>query len=251
MTKALNIVMLYDNAMNIYGDRGNCQILQRRSQLYGYTLKIESYNGKDDIKKLQEADLVVGGGGQDSGQKEIIKDLINIKPELMQLAHDKVPMLVICGMYQLFGHNFTTATGDKLEGLGLFDAVTKAGKNRLIGNTIVESTEWGQLIGYENHSGLTTLSSEQASLGKVVKGAGNNGIDGHEGARRYAVIGSYLHGPILAANPALADWLIVRATERKWGDTKLTPKDEQATKQLAELKRLTKKMREINSTRPR
>lgn len=135
---------------------------------------------------------------------------------LRAMAGDGLPMLMICGMYQLFGNAFITVDGKTLPGLGILDVTTQGGATRMIGPVVLD-TAYGSVVGYENHSGATTLGSGQAAFGKVVAGFGNNGQDAMEGAQTGNVIGSYLHGPILPANPALADHLIALAAERATG----------------------------------
>ena len=237
-SKTITVTQLYPDQMNIYGDNGNAQILCYRLQQYGYKPVLQAYNSSADREKLIHSDLVVGGGGQDSGQRAILSDLQLIKPDLLSMAADKVPMLMICGLYQLFGHYFQTKDGDKLDGIGLFDMVTIGGNKRLIGNATIESDDFGVLVGYENHSGVTTLGDNQAALGQVVMGYGNDGTGVSEGARRYCVMGTYLHGPVLSKNPVLADWLIQRSLEHRYGITKLRPVDNQSAKRLTELDKL-------------
>jgi CobQ-like glutamine amidotransferase family enzyme len=127
-------------------------------------------------------------------------------------------MLVICGLYQLFGKFFKTQDGHNIKGIGLFDIETIAGPERLIGNIITHSDQFGDIIGYENHSGQTFLGRRATPLGKIIKGAGNNGQDDFEGARYKNIIGSYLHGSLLPKNPAIADWMIEQAAMKKFGD---------------------------------
>ncbi|SHE26819.1 type 1 glutamine amidotransferase [Actinomyces glycerinitolerans] len=211
----IRVLQLYPRDMNIYGDWGNLLTLARRGQWHGYDVELHSYNPGDEMP--QEVDLVLGGGGQDSGQERIKDDLVQIGPRLRQWAADGVPMLVICGLYQLFGHRFVTGERSEIPGIGLLDAETVAGSGRLIGNIVLDSPEFGRVVGYENHSGLTTLGPGAEPLGTVRSGAGNNGKDGAEGARFKHVIGTYLHGPILPKNPAVADWLLQRAVELRSG----------------------------------
>ena len=250
MTKRLVIIQLYPDQMNIYGDTGNAQIICQRVRLYGYEPQLLAYNSKADLNNLLKADLVVGGGGQDSGQRAILADLAKIKNNLLSMAAEKVPMLMICGLYQLFGHYFRTKDGDKLDGIGLFDLVTNGSDRRLIGNAIVESDEFGELIGYENHSGITKLNDNQAALGQIVQGYGNDGSGSDEGAMRYCVVGTYLHGPVLAKNSRLTDWLILRAVDRKYGNDKLRPADEDARARLKSIAKLEQLARDVAKTRP-
>lgn len=202
----LDIVQLYPRDMNIYGDWGNTLTLLRRAQRYGYRVRVHDHNPGDPWP--ERADLFVGGGGQDSGQFRVAEDLARIAPHLHEAAEAGTPMLVICGLYQLFGRRFRTAGGQTLEGIGVFDLETEAGPERLIGNIVTESEDFATIVGYENHSGLTRLGPQQQPLATVVSGAGNNGEDGTEGARTRHVLGSYLHGSLLPKNPAIADFLL-------------------------------------------
>lgn len=249
--RQLNIVQLYPEQMNLYGDYGNTQIICRRAELYGYQAKLISYNSASDMANLVKADLILGGGGQDSGQRAILSDLVKLKSELPGMIEAGVPMLVICGLYQLMGHYFQTGDGDRLTGLGIFDAITVAGRKRLIGNAVVDAgDELGVLVGYENHSGRTDLGKEQAPLGQVIKGWGNDGASRLEGAIKQSAVGTYLHGPVLAKSPRLADWLLARASYRRYGEAKLEPADGHAEKELARLERLSERARQIALTRP-
>lgn len=237
--KTINILQLYPRDMNIYGDWGNTLVLKRRLEWHGYSVKLLSYNPGDTFP--EEVDIIVGGGGQDSGQSRIGQDLLLRGPKLKELAESGVPMLVICGLYQQFGHFFKTKDGEVIQGIGLLDVKTYGGNERLIGNIITENEDLGSLVGYENHSGQTFLGPDAVPLGKVIVGAGNNMKEGFEGARYKNVIGSYMHGSILPKNPALADYLIEKAVERKYGE--FTP--EHIDDRFAE------KAREIAATRPR
>ena len=249
--RQLNIVQLYPEQMNLYGDYGNARIICRRAELYGYRVRLVSYNSASDMANLVKADLILGGGGQDSGQRAILSDLVKLKSELPGMIEAGVPMLVICGLYQLMGHYFQTGDGNRLTGLGIFDAVTVAGQKRLIGNAVVDAgDELGVLVGYENHSGRTDLGKEQVPLGLVVKGWGNDGAGKLEGAIKQAAIGTYLHGPVLAKSPHLADWLLARASYRRYGEAKLEPANSHVEKELAHLERLSEQARQIALTRP-
>jgi CobQ-like glutamine amidotransferase family enzyme len=217
--KQITVLQLYPRDMNIYGDWGNSLVLKRRLEWHGYDVNLLAYNPGDTFPK--DVDIIVGGGGQDSGQDIIQNDLLKIAPALRQLADDNVPMLMICGLFQLFGKFFKTQDGHVIEGIGLLDLETHAGSERLTGNIITESEQFGEIIGYENHSGQTFLGRGVQPLGKVIKGAGNNGQDDTEGARYRNVIATYMHGSLLPKNPAIADFLIEQAVTRKYG--KFTP----------------------------
>ncbi len=212
--KKIRIINLYPDEMNIYGDSGNVLTLTRRLQWHGYDSEVIFFHPGDTFP--DDVDLVIGGGGQDSGQKKISNDLIRIAPNLKGLADSGVPMLMICGLFQLFGHRFVTENGTEIKGISIFDAETIAKDKRLIGNIVIES-DFGKVIGYENHSGQTYLKNKQKPFGVIIKGEGNNTDDRTEGARINNVFGSYLHGSLLPKNPVFADYLIKTAVEKKFG----------------------------------
>jgi len=212
--QTITILQLYPRDMNIYGDQGNLQVLERRLEWYGYAPKVISYNVGDTLPK--QVDIIIGGGGQDSGQEKIHADLLKIGPQLKEWADSGVPMLMVCGLYQLFGHFFKTLNNTMLEGIGILDVETYGTNERLIGNIVTASTSFGEIVGYENHSGQTFLSKNTTPFALVIRGAGNNSKDGHEGAMYKNVIGTYLHGSLLPKNPAIADFLIKTAVKRKY-----------------------------------
>jgi CobQ-like glutamine amidotransferase family enzyme len=227
----IKILQLYPREMNIYGDWGNVLVLKQRLAWHGYDAVIAEHNAGDPF--ADDADLIIGGGGQDSGQLVIQDDLQAIAPRLRGLAGDGQPMLVICGLYQLFGRFFQTADGTVIPGIGVLDLETRGGSERLIGNVVARSEEFGEIHGYENHSGQTFLGPGVTPLATVTKGEGNNSRDNHEGARHLNVVASYLHGSLLPKNPAIADFLIQKAVERKYGTFEPEPVDDS----LAELAR--------------
>jgi CobQ-like glutamine amidotransferase family enzyme len=212
----ITILQLYPNDMNIYGDHGNLLVLQRRLEWYGYEPVTIAYNVGDTLPK--DVDIIIGGGGQDSGQEKIHADLIKIGPQLKKWAEADIPMLMVCGLYQLFGSFFKTSDEKTLEGIGILGVKTYGTNERLIGNIITSTEDFGEIIGYENHSGQTFLDGGTLPFAKTIKGAGNNSRDGYEGARYKNVIGTYLHGSILPKNPRLADFLIQTAVMKKYGD---------------------------------
>lgn len=239
MKPTLHILQLYPRDMNIYGDWGNVLTVMRRAQWHGYETVLHEYNPGDAFPN--EVDLIIGGGGQDAGQDIIQHDLLKIGPKLHELANADTPMLVICGLYQLFGKFFRTKDGHEIKGIGIFNLETHGGPERMIGNILTRSPEFGDIIGYENHSGQSFLGDGVQPLGKVIKGAGNNGQDESEGARYRFVIGSYLHGSLLPKNPALADWLIEKAAIKKYGDFSPSVIDD----------RFATRARQVASNRPR
>jgi hypothetical protein len=201
--------------MNIYADRGNLLLLERRCRWRGLGFELSGV-GIGEPLDPDSADLFYMGGGQDRDQALCARDLAETKrEELREAVARGAVVLAVCGGYQLLGHSYQM--GDEtLPGVGLVDITTVRGDGpRLIGNVAIEvELEPGRreiLAGFENHGGRTDLGAGATALGRVRRGHGNNGVDGYEGVREGNVIGTYLHGPLLPKNVWFADWLIATA----------------------------------------
>ncbi len=218
--------------MNIYGDRGNVIVLEKRCKDRGINVTVREIGVGSTEKDLQSCDLLMMGGAQDMQQEIVAKDLQKKKKAFAQMIEDGVPGLYICGGFQYLGQYYKTADGTKLPQLGVLDMYTEnPGRERLIGNIAVELSPelgiTGTIVGFENHGGRTILGKSIKPLGKVLKGYGSNDSAQEEGAVYKNSIGTYFHGPILPKNPMIADWLIEKALEKKYGEkVMLTPLDD-------------------------
>lgn len=229
---ALTIAHLYPEAMNIYGDTGNVIALVRRLEWRGIEAVVDRVPVGRDYD-FTAADIVVGGGGEDRSQLEVADDLQSRAAAIRSAVEAGVVFLVVCGTYQLLGRRFVTHDGHEIPGVGVFDAETRGGPKRMIGNIVLESP-WGRLVGFENHSGRTFLGEGQEPLGRVIKGYGNHERAGVEGAVTANAFGTYLHGSLLPKNPAFADELIRRALMRRSGEAHLEVLDDRLEQRAAE-----------------
>ena len=229
--------------MDTYGDKGNIITLQKRCEWRGIetTLTHVSIGDKLDAEKY---DIYFFGGGQDRAQTIVGPDLLKKGKGVKSAVEKGAVMLAICGGYQLLQKYFKTKDGGIIPGIGLFDAFTIGSDDRMIQNLLIEINPNTQseiqsvyptsdirhpmsdLIGFENHSGKTYLGSNAKPLGRVIKGAGNNGEDGTEGAVYKNAFGCYLHGSLLPKNPHFADYLISKALNRRYGKITLKPLDD-------------------------
>jgi len=221
--RTINIFHLYPGYLNLYGDRGNILALYQRAYRRGINVNIIGVDpgGKID---LDHCDLLFMGGGQDSDQKLVAEDLKKRDRDLKHAVENGMPILAVCGSYQLLGHYYTTVQGENIAGLEIIDLYTEPGRGRLIGNALVKCSLWEPpqtLAGFENHAGRTYLGPETKPLGKVIKGYGNNGSDKTEGAVYKNVIGTYLHGALLPKNPWMTDYLLQKALTYRHQDNHL------------------------------
>jgi lipid II isoglutaminyl synthase (glutamine-hydrolysing) len=204
---------LYPEYLNIYADRGNIAVLERRAAWRGHELEVEAI-GMDESVPPASHDLYYIGGGQDREQALVAGDLAR-KDGLLESVEAGAALLAVCGGYQLLGRFYRERSGAELPGVGLFPLYTIAGERRMIGDVLLEcELTPGQrrtLAGFENHAGRTILDAGAEPLGRVVAGFGNDGESGFEGCRVGRAVGTYLHGPLLPRNPWLADWLLAAA----------------------------------------
>ena len=226
----LRLGHLYPGEMNIYADRGNIAVLERRLAWRGLSLEVTGIGIGDEVV-AGEHDLYYLGGGQDRDQAVVADDLATTKADaLREAVAGGAAGLCVCGGFQLAGHGYTGTDGSRMPGVGILDLDTVAGPTRLIGNLVIEAELDGErrtVVGFENHAGRTRLGPGSTPLGRVVHGHGNNGEDGDEGGVTGHVIGTYLHGPLLPKNPWLADIVIAWALEhRTGGPVALEPLDD-------------------------
>jgi CobQ-like glutamine amidotransferase family enzyme len=216
----LRVCALYPDLMNIYADRGNLIVLERRCAWRGIGFELAASSLGESLDG-ERHDLYYIGGGQDRDQRLCAEDLLSLKAGALRAAADREAIVLgVCGGYQLLGRSYTLGE-ERIEGVGLLDLETvRVAGPRLIGNVAIEplglpGAPAGELLaGFENHGGRTTLGPAQGPLGRVVAGHGNDGRSGHEGARTGNTIGTYLHGPLLPKNVWFADWLIARGLGR-------------------------------------
>jgi CobQ-like glutamine amidotransferase family enzyme len=236
---AVRVLWLYPEHMNIYADRGNIAILERRCSWRGIGFEL-ARSGLGEPVDVDAHDIFYIGGGQDRDQALVARDMYQTKREALTEAADRgAVVLAVCGGYQLLGGSYDLTGGESLPGLGIaaLETVREPGP-RLIGNVAIE-VDLGdgprRLAGFENHGGRTYLGEREQALGRVLAGFGNNGKDGLEGVVKGRLIGTYLHGPLLPKNVWLADRLIEWALERRLGrPAELAPLDDEIERRAHE-----------------
>jgi len=211
---------LYPSALSTYGDRGNVQALVQRARWRGLKARVVHIEPASVIP--EDIDIYFIGGGQDRAQAQVAETLVGTHGSVLRARlAEGASLLAICGGFQLLCHEYVTVRGERIAGVGVFDAVTHGSRDRLVGN-VCANTRWGQVVGFENHSGRTWLGSGTEPLGRVDVGHGNNGEDGTEGVTSGRAIGSYLHGALLPRNPAITDWLLQGGLRRRDPTSELT-----------------------------
>lgn len=219
-SSTLRVGLVYPELLGTYGDRGNAIVLVQRARWRG--IPAELVEVAADAPMPASLDVYLLGGGEDDPQHLAAANLRAARPALEHALDGGAVMLAVCAGFQLVGHRYVLADGNVLEGVGLLDLETRASPHRLIGEVVVDpEPPLPRLTGFENHSGRTTLGPDLAPLGRVVGGGGNGDGRGVDGARHGRIVGTYLHGPVLARNPDFADHLLTLAV----GATALAPLD--------------------------
>ena len=210
----LRVCALYPDLLNIYADRGNLLLLERRCAWRDIGFELAGA-GLGDPLDPDAHDLFYIGGGQDRDQALCARDMVETKRDALHAAAARgAVVFAVCGGYQLLGHGYEMGD-ERLPGVGLVDLDTvREDGPRLIGNVAIELEDGTTLAGFENHGGRTHLGPGATPLGRVLRGHGNDGRSGFEGVRggpHGTVVGTYLHGPLLPKNAHFADWLIATA----------------------------------------
>ncbi len=210
MADPLRIGLVLPDVMGTYGDGGNAVVLRQRLRLRGIPADIIEVTLADPVP--DSLDLYTLGGAEDYAQRLATRHLLRHRG--LQRAVDRgAPVLAICAAIQVLGHWYETSAGERVEGVGLLDVTTSPQPARTIGEVVSTPLVEGltePLTGFENHRGGTVLGAGARPLGAVVTGAGNRLGDGFDGAVQGSVVATYLHGPCLARNPELADFLLSR-----------------------------------------
>jgi CobQ-like glutamine amidotransferase family enzyme len=217
----VSIALLYPELLGTYGDGGNASVLAARLRWRGIPAEVVELAAGEPVPR--SCQLYLMGGGEDGPQALAVREL-EAGGVLPRAVDGGAVVFAVCAGYQLLGHRFLGPDGSPHPGLGMLDCETSRGAGaRRVGELVVAadpSLELGPLTGYENHAGVTSLGPTAAPLGRVVVGHGNDAGQGTEGAVAGHVVGTYLHGPVLARNPSLADLLL------SWVVGPLDPLDE-------------------------
>lgn len=219
----LKIAHLYPDLLNLYGDMGNITTIKKRCEWRNIEIQVDSVYGDEKVN-FTDYDLIFLGGGSDREQLLVRDKLFAMKKEISSYVNDGGVLLAVCGGYQLLG-SYYKLEKETIQGLEILDIQTEIGKTRLISDVVLESEEFGTIVGFENHGGRTNINGHKP-LGKVLYGSGNNGTDSKEGVVYKNVIATYLHGSLLPKNPVLADHIIKKMLELRGMPTDLSPLDD-------------------------
>jgi len=214
---SINIVHLYPDLLNLYGDKGNIECMKKRLMWRGIDVKVTKCTDGDDKIDFENADIIFLGGGSDREEEIVRCKLLEYKNKFLNYVENGGVLLAVCGGYPMLGKSYKLKDKET-EGLGILDITTTLNddKKRFIGNVIVKSPLTDNfIVGFENH-GMKTDIGNLKPLGEVMSGNGNNGSDKGEGVVYKNVVGTYLHGPLLPKNPQLCDYILKNALKRKY-----------------------------------
>lgn len=206
---SLRLVWVYPDLLSTYGDQGNALVVERRAQQRG--LDVQRLDVRSDQPVPTSGDIYLIGGGEDRPQRLAAERLLR-DGGLNRAVNNGAIVFSVCAGYQIMGHEFVNDLGERSAGLGLLDVVSTRGEaERCVGDVlgdVDEQLRLPQLTGFENHQGITHLGPGVRPLARVRLGKGNGTGDGTEGAWNDTVFGTYMHGPVLARNPQIADLLL-------------------------------------------
>lgn len=224
----INIVHLYPDLLNLYGDKGNIECLKKRLTWRNIEVNVTEISDVNPQIDFENSDIIFLGGGSDREQKLVCEKLSEYKSEFKAFVENGGTLIALCGGFEMIGKSFGKKN-EKCEALGIldFDSEYPSDGSRLIGNVIMECEEIdGFVVGFENHCGRI-VTEKYEPLGKITKGHGSNGINKNEGIVYKNLFASYLHGPLFPKNPKLCDLILTRTLKNKYSDfSKLSPLDD-------------------------
>lgn len=250
MKRPVHVVVVYQSLLGIYGDRGNATVLRKRLQWRDIEARVTMAEPGSHLP--DDADVYLLGGGEDGAQTTAVR-MLTEEGTLHRAADRGAVVFGVCAGYQILGRTFTVGDAEEVrEGLGLLDISTVRGEQRAVGEILTRlnplpdtpagpvtpvSGEDAYISGFENHGGITTLGPDAAPLATVEVGIGNGDGSGTEGTIQGSVVGTYPHGPVLARNPALADFLLETALRTQLDPVESPAIDVLRTERLAAMRR--------------
>ncbi len=214
MAEPIRVGIVYPQLLGTYGDRGNAEVLAWRLRRRAHAAEVVEVRAPEPVPA--GLDAYVLGGGEDMNQAAAVKLLLGQRGRGLRVAlAGDAPALAVCGSLQLLGSVYLDGAGRRVPGLDLLDLETTASGPRCVGEVVARMPDGTLLTGFENHGGRTRLGAGAEPLATVLRGSGNNGEDRTEGVRRGNLVATYLHGPVLARNPALADAIARVVIERR------------------------------------
>lgn len=246
----LRILHLLPRLLGMNGESGNVEILRLRSEWRGLPVEVVAVDDPDALPAIKGIDLVFIGSGPVSAQLVARPVVEALAAPLRELASSGVPFLAVGAGFQLLGESITLETGETVSGAGVFPVTTRHGGDRVVGDFVLSSPRLGTVVGFENRGSFVDVGSHD-TLGAVVYGRGNTaaveGVRGEEGFWEGNLLGTHMHGPILANNPELADLLLEQALAMRGQSY---PDASSAAERLAEIDERARQARDTIAARP-
>ncbi|MDR5700137.1 type 1 glutamine amidotransferase [Agromyces aerolatus] len=208
---AFTIVTLVPSLLDTNGDAQNAAVLARRLQWAGHEAQVVAVEDRSELP--EQVDAVIVGSGNDSTLEPARERLLTMHDELRRWGTEGVPILSVGTGWELLSWGVESADGRTVEGLGVLPGRAVPRATRATGDLVVRSPRFGHLVGFENHA-RDYVQAEASPLGRIVSGIGNGRDAGQEGVVMGWVLGTHLHGPVLAKNPAMADAIATEMATR-------------------------------------
>lgn len=213
---SLRLVWVYPDLLSTYGDQGNVLVVERRARQR--RVPVTRIDVRSDQAIPTSGDIYLIGGGEDRPQR-LASERLRRDGGLTRAVENGAIVFSVCAGYQILGHEFVNDLGRPEPGLGLLDVVSVRGEGqRCVGDVLADidpALGLPPLTGFENHQGITHVGASAKPFARTRFGNGNGTGDGTEGAYNDTVFGTYMHGPVMARNPQIADMLIKLALDVK------------------------------------
>ena len=202
----VNILYLYAEAMDLYGDKKNLDVLCQRITESGNEYAVSTCEIWDELNPEGFA-LVYVGHGKARSLAAVSQHFVKYADTVKAHIENGQLWLSTGNSRALFGKEFTTVSSETLPGIGLFD-YTGVETNKVFVADLWGKASFDESIrcyGFANRTAwLNHPNGNQHPLFVSATGFGDGETaDGTEGTLYKNFIGTWSMGPVLVRNPGL------------------------------------------------
>jgi len=217
----LNILCLYHDIMNLYGDTGNINVIKYHLEEQNIKYKIDYLSIENDLN-FKNYDLILIATGSENNRKIVLNHLIKYKKDIKDAIENNKFFLITGNALSMFGKKLYNE-----KALEIFDFEVTESKERISKEVIINSNITKPIYGFINHQDITTINE--------------NNLFENEGIHYKNFYGTYIIGPILSRNPEFLEYFLkdlITQKDKKFKIKKLNTKiNEKAYNEFIEFKK--------------
>ena len=196
----INILSLYTDILNLYGDTGNLKVIDYHLNKLNIDHSID-YLSIDDELDFDNYDLIVIAAGTEANRDLALNHLLKYKDKVKKAIEDNKFFLVTGNSLSLFGKSI-----DDKEALNIFNYSTLK-TDRIVEEVVLKNKFGKDIYGIVNHQDKIENNEDK--------------LFENEGILYKNFYGTTVLGPILARNPEFLSYFLKRLINSKDKDYKI------------------------------